>query len=101
MKIALVENFGADFVGARLRLAIYLQDQGIAVTAIVPKDGHRQIIESKGIRVIEVGDNIRSKGIHVKLDFAKQLKFFLKEEGFDIVHFFRLQPNIIGTFVAG
>ena len=25
MKIALVENFGADFIGARLRLAIYLQ----------------------------------------------------------------------------
>lgn len=101
MKIALVENFGADFVGARLRLAIYLQDKGIDVTAIVPKDGHREIIKSKGVRVIEVGANIRGKGIHAKLDFANQLKNILKEEGFDVVHFFRLQPNIIGTFVAG
>lgn len=101
MKIALVENFGADFLGARLRLAIYLQNQGFIITAIIPKDGHREIIESKGIRVIEVGANIRAKGIRVKLNFAKQLKLILKEENFDIVHFFRLQPNIIGTFVAG
>lgn len=101
MKIALVENFGADFLGARLRLAIYLQNQGFIITAIIPKDGHREIIESKGIRVIEVGANIRAKGIRVKLNFAKQLKSILIEENFDIVHFFRLQPNIIGTFVAG
>lgn len=101
MKIALVENFGADFVGARLRLAIYLKSQGFTVTAIIPNDGHREIIESKGIRVIEVDGNIRAKGILVKLNFAKQLKLILKEESFEIVHFFRLQPNIIGTIVAG
>ena len=101
MKIALVENFGADFLGARLRLAIYLQNQGFIITAIIPKDGHREIIESKGIRVMEVGANIRARGIRVKLNFAKQLKSILIEENFDIVHFFRLQPNIIGTFVAG
>ena len=101
MKIALVENFGADFVGARLRLAIYLQNQGFIITAIIPNDGHREIIESRGIRVIEVNGNIRAKGILVKLNFAKQLKLILKQENFNVVHFFRLQPNIIGTFVAG
>lgn len=100
IKVALVENFGADFVSARLRLAIYLQTKGVEVTAIVPRDGHAEIIQSKGIRVIEVSGNIRSKGVTVKLDFARQLKNILKEENFDIVHFFRLQPNIIGTFVA-
>tara|TARA_R110002072_G_scaffold289873_2_gene457213 strand:- start:9327 stop:10487 length:1161 start_codon:yes stop_codon:yes gene_type:complete len=101
MKIALVENFGADFVGARLRFSIFLKENGVNVTAIVPEDGHRDIIENSGIRVIEVGGNIRGKGIVNKIDFAKKLKKVLKEEEFDIVHFYRLQPNIIGTFIAG
>lgn len=101
MKIALVENFGADFVGARLRFAIYLKNNGVAVTAIIPKDGHKLLIEEQGIRVIEVGVNIRGKGVQKKIDYALKLKGILKEEKFDIVHFYRLQPNIIGTFIAG
>lgn len=101
MKIALVENFGADFIGARLRLAIYLQKKGVEVTAIIPKDGNRLQIEEAGIRVLEVGANIRSKGLKVKYEYAKRLRLILKEENFDLVHFFRLQPNVIGTFVAG
>lgn len=100
MKIALVENYGADFVGARLRLAVFLKNKGVDVIAIVPKDGHKNIIQNSGIKVIEVGANIRAKGLKVKYEYAKHLKLILKEEKFDIVHFFRLQPNIIGTIVA-
>ena len=101
MKIALVENFGLDFVSARLRFALFLKENGIGVTAIIPKDGHREMIESQGIKTIEVGVNIRGKGLMNKLQYAKKLKQILKEETFDIVHFYRLQPNIIGTFIAG
>lgn len=101
MKIALVENFGADFVGARLRFALFLKENGVEVTAIIPKDGHRNAIEIYGIKVIEVGENIRGNGIKNKITFAKNLRVILKAEQFDIVHFYRLQPNIIGTFIAG
>ncbi|WP_264566692.1 glycosyltransferase [Flavobacterium sp. N3904] len=101
MKIALVENFGADFVGARLRYALFLKENGIEVTAIIPQDGHREVIVRQGIRVIEVGANIRGNGIANKINYAIQLKSVLKSESFDIVHFYRLQPNIIGTFIAG
>jgi glycosyltransferase involved in cell wall biosynthesis len=101
MKIALVENFGADFVGARLRFALFLQKNGVDVIAIIPQDGHYEIINNQGIRVIEVGANIRGKGIANKINYAKKLRSILKSEKFDIVHFYRLQPNIIGTFVSG
>lgn len=101
MKIALVENFGADFVGARLRFALFLKENGVEVTAIIPKDGHRDAIEIHGIKVVEVGENIRGNGIKNKITFAKNLRGILKAEQFDIVHFYRLQPNIIGTFIAG
>jgi glycosyltransferase involved in cell wall biosynthesis len=101
MKVALVENFGADFVCARLRYAVFLKENGIEVTAIIPQDGCREIIEEKGIRVIEVGANIRGNGISNKINYAVKLRSILKREKFDIVHFYRLQPNIIGTFVAG
>ncbi|HEU4789729.1 MAG TPA: glycosyltransferase, partial [Flavobacterium sp.] len=101
MKIALVENFGSDFVGARLRYALFLKENGIEVTAIIPNDGHRKIIEEQGIRVMEVGANIRGNGIVNKINYAIKLRSILKNENFDLVHFYRLQPNIIGTFVAG
>lgn len=101
MKIVLVENFGADFVGARLRYALFLKENGIEVTAIVPNDGYRKIIEEQGIRVIEVGVNIRGNGILNKINYAIKLRSILKSENFDVVHFYRLQPNIIGTFIAG
>ena len=68
MKIALVENFGADFVGARLRFAQYLIKNGVNVIAIIPNDGHKKIIEESGIKVIEVGANIRGKGFSKKID---------------------------------
>jgi glycosyltransferase involved in cell wall biosynthesis len=101
MKIALVENFGADFVGARLRLALYLRNKGVSVTAIIPNDGHKNIIEEKGIEVIEVGANIRGNGLANKIEYVRKLKNILIEQNFDIVHFYRLQPNLIGTLVSG
>lgn len=101
MKVALVENFGADFVGARLRYALFLKENGAEVTAIIPQDGCREVIEKQGIRVIEVGANIRGNGIINKIKYAIKLRAILRSENFDIVHFYRLQPNIIGTFVAG
>jgi|SaaInlStandDraft_1057018.scaffolds.fasta_scaffold03629_3 glycosyltransferase involved in cell wall biosynthesis len=101
MKIALVENFGADFVGARLRFALYLRNKGVSVTAIIPNDGHKDIIEEKGIEVIEVGANIRGNGLANKIEYARKLKNMLIQQNFDIVHFYRLQPNLIGTLVSG
>lgn len=101
MKIALVENFGADFVGARIRYALFLKEKGIDVTAIVPQDGNKEKILKEGIKVIEVSSNIRGAGIKNKISYARDLRRILKKESFDIVHFYRLQPNIIGSFVAG
>jgi len=101
MKICLVENFGADFVSARLRFASFLKKKGFDVVVIIPADGHKLIIESKGIRVIEVAQNIRKKGFFSKLDYANRLRTEFKKGKFDIIHLYRLQPNLIGTIVAG
>jgi glycosyltransferase involved in cell wall biosynthesis len=101
LKVALVENFGADFVGARLRFAIFLKAKGVDVTAIIPNDGFVHIVEKHGIRVIQVESNIRGKGILVKFNYAKMLINIFKTEKFDVIHFYRLIPNIIGTFIAG
>ncbi len=100
-KVALVENFGSDFVGARLRFALFLKEQGAQVTAIVPGDGHSETIRKNGIHVVEVNSNVRDKNVFKVLSYARQLRSILKKENFDIVHFYRFQPNIIGTVVAG
>ena len=101
MKIALIENLGVDFFNARLRYALHLQNLGYDVYAIVPDDGFLEKIKSNGINVIAVSNNIRGPGIKNKLIYARDLIKIIKNNHFDIVHTYRLQPNIIGTFVVG
>ena len=101
MKIALIENLGIDFYNARLRYALHLQNLGYEVYAIVPDDGFLGKIKSHGINVIAVSNNIRGSGIKNKLKYARDLMRIFRTNQFDIVHTYRLQPNIIGTFIAG
>lgn len=101
IKIALVENLGSDFYNARLRYALHLQNSGYIVTAIIPDDGFLEKIKSQGINIIEVSNNIRGTGILNKLTYAKDLMKIFRSNQFDIIHTYRLQPNIIGTFIAG
>jgi glycosyltransferase involved in cell wall biosynthesis len=100
-KIALIENLGIDFYNARLRYALYLQSLGYEVYAIVPDDGFSDKIKSHGINIIAVSNNIRGPGIINKLIYAKDLIKIFRSDQFDIIHTYRLQPNIIGTFIAG
>lgn len=101
IKIALVENLGSDFYNARLRYALHLQNSGYSVTAIIPDDGFLEKIKSNGISVISVSNNIRGPGILNKLTYVKDLIKIFRSNQFDIIHTYRLQPNIIGTFIAG
>ena len=101
MKIALIENLGVDFFNARLRYALYLQNLGYEVYAIVPDDGFLEKIKLHGVNVIAVSNNIRGSGIKNKLIYAIDLIKIFRNNDFDIVHTFRLQPNIIGTFIVG
>lgn len=101
MRIALIENTGKDFFISRMRLAKFLKKKGNDVTAIIPKDGFAQKIEDEGLKVIVVGTNIRGKGVENKLKFAFDLYRILKNSNFDLIHCFRMQPNIIGGFLGG
>ncbi|MDA9356673.1 glycosyltransferase [Flavobacteriaceae bacterium] len=101
MKIALIENSGSDFYNARLRYTLYLQSLGHKVYAIVPDDGFLDKIKSQGIDIIAVSNNIRGTGILNKLIYARDLIKIFRSHQFDIIHTYRLQPNIIGTFIAG
>ena len=67
----------------------------------MPNDGFAEKIKSHGINVITVSDNIRGSGIINKLIYARDLIKIFSYNQFDIIHTYRLQPNIIGTFIAG
>ena len=100
-KIVLIENSGSDFYNSRLRYALHLKSLGNLVYAIIPDDGYFDQINSSGINVILVSNNIRGSGILNKIIYGIDLIRIFKNIKFDIVHTFRLQPNIIGTLVAG
>lgn len=97
MKIALIENFGSDFYGARLRYALFLQQLGHEVIAIVPNDGYADKIKEAGITTIALDIDIRQRSLVSMLSFGFQLGKIFKREKFDVIHLYRMQPNIIGT----
>ena len=101
MVIALLENLGSDFYNTRIRYALYLKSLGYNVYAVVPDDGYLNKIESCGIKIISVSNNIRGLGKFNKIKYAYELIKIFRNHDFDIIHTFKLQPNIIGTFIAG
>ena len=101
MKIAIIENTGKDFFISRMRLAKYLKNNGFEITVIVPNDGYLTKIKEANFRVLSVGELIRGRGITNQIKFAYDLFKILKKNKFDVIHCFRMQPNIIGGFLAG
>ncbi|AOR26759.1 glycosyltransferase, GT1 family [Formosa sp. Hel3_A1_48] len=99
--IVLIENTGRDFYISRLRYALHLKSLGNLVYAIIPDDGYFEQINSHGINVILVSNNIRGSGILNKIIYGIDLIRIFKNIKFDIIHTYRLQPNIIGTIVSG
>lgn len=100
MKIALIENFGSDFYGARLRYALFLKEKGHHVIAVVPDDGYADKIRKHGIETIAIDIDVRKRNLSTTIKFSKKLKVIFKKEDFDIIHLYRMQPNLIGTAVA-
>lgn len=100
MKIALIENFGSDFYGARLRYALFLQSKGHEVIAVVPNDGFIDKISEKGIRTISIDIDIRKRNLKTMYSYARKLRRVFKEEKFDVIHLYRMQPNILGSPMA-
>lgn len=99
-KILLIENSGADFYNSRLRLAIYLQDSGFDVSALVPDDGFIDLIEKSGIRVFHYNMERSNKGIFQTIRLIRIYKEIIKKEKFDLIHSFRFQPNVITSFAS-
>lgn len=100
MKIALVVNFGYDFYNSRIRYALFLKSKGFKVTAIVPDDGYIEKIRSYGINTIPVTNDIRKRNFKTVYSYVRELKRIFSEENFDIIHFYKMPPNLIGTGVA-
>lgn len=100
MKIALVENFGSDFYNARLRYALFLKEKGHNVTAIVPNDGFVDKIRDAGIEVLSIEIDVRKRSVFNIYSYGRNLCKIFNKEKYDVVHLYRMQPNIIGTFSA-
>ena len=101
MNVAIIENSGKDFFISRIRLASFLKNKGCRVIAIVPDDGFSEKIKDAGFEVYLVGKTIRGKRVLNQVKFSIDLCKILTKEYFDIVHCFRMQPNIIGGFIGG
>lgn len=94
-KIALVENFGLDFLNFRVPLVKYLEKNNFEVFNIIPFDNYIDAVKETGVKVL--GYSLKKNTLNpVQLLTAiKQILRYQKMYGFCLVHSFRLQPNII------
>lgn len=100
LRIALIENFGEDFYMFRVSLAKFLISQGYDVIAIVPKDEYAVRIKEAGIQ-IETYNLDRNSINPIRITRSLlSLRNIIRNREIDIVHTFRLQPNIMGTLAA-
>lgn len=100
MKIALIENGSKDFYRSRLRYGEFLQKKGHDVIAIIPDAEYYKEIKGEGFPVVSLHIDVRKRNLKTVLSYIHALKKILKKESFDVVHFYRLQPNLLGTPTA-
>lgn len=100
-RILLVENFEEDFYKSRLRYAKFLNKQGsYEVYTIVSSPILALNLIENGIKTIKVKHNPRSRRLLDILKYFFCLYIIFKKQKFDVYHFYRLQPNILGSLVA-
>src|SRR5699024_3786078 len=63
-------------------------------------DGYADKIRSYGIPVITIDIKIHTRNIKTVRTYIKELKSIFREEKFDVIHLYRMQPNVIGTTAA-
>src|SRR5690606_9309600 len=73
---------------------------GHQVIAIVPNDGYADKIKEAGIETLALDIDIRKRSLGSMISFGRQLGKIFKREKFDVIHLYRMQPNIIGTLFA-
>ncbi len=100
-RIALIDNCGSDFYNYRVPLAKYLMDSGYEVFAIVPEDSFTQKIKESGLKTLNYSFARNSLDFPALIKTIKQLKKLNREYKFDIVHSFRLQPNVFCNISFG
>jgi glycosyltransferase involved in cell wall biosynthesis len=101
MRIALVENFGLDFLNFRLPLVKYLENKGFEVYSIIPEDKYLEKVKETGIRVLSFPLIKNTLSPFSFFRSAKVLRSYQKRYGFSVIHSFRLQPNIITSYAVG
>src|SRR5699024_10597421 len=87
-------------LNSRLRYALFLKEKGHEVIAVLPDDEVTSTIENSGVKVISLGLDVRQRNFKTIATYYKALKKIFKEEQFDVLHFYRLQPNLLGTPTA-
>lgn len=100
MKIALIENKSDEFLNSRLRYALFLKNKGHKVIAILPDDEAAEALQQAGIDTMSLGFDVRERSAKTVLTYIKRLRQIFKQEQFDVIHFYRLQPNLLGTPTA-
>jgi len=100
MKVAIVLNTSWNIQNFRMGLIRSLQEEGIEVFAIAPKDNSTLYLIEQGCNFIEI--KMDSRGANPLKDLALTFELFniYRRIKPDLIFHFTIKPNIFGTFAA-
>jgi N,N'-diacetylbacillosaminyl-diphospho-undecaprenol alpha-1,3-N-acetylgalactosaminyltransferase len=100
-RIALIGNYGMDFLISRAPYVEYLEKQGFEVYAIVPKDEYISLLLENNIRVLSYELKRNSLNLFTLTKTVLKLNRYNKEYNFSVTHSFGLQSNILNNLSFG
>jgi glycosyltransferase involved in cell wall biosynthesis len=99
-RVALIENFTPDFLNFRVQLACFLESYGYEVIAVVPDDGYKSQLDQSGLKYFTYPLIKNSINPFEFLKSVARIRNIIIQNDIDIVHAFRLQPNILAGFAS-
>ena len=92
--VLLFENGAEDFFKSRLPYANFLKKRGFEVIALIPKNDFQIKTD---IIIIQYDFERKNRGLFQIISLVKVALKIIQEKKIDIIHSFRLQPNIINV----
>ena len=94
-RILLIENFAEDFLKARMGFALYLQNKGYEVSALVPSNKGKNFEFPPGFNVHWFHYSKHERGWKSWWSYIRRFQEVIHEVNPDLIHSFRFHPNLM------
>jgi len=102
-RILLIEHTCTEFISSRLKLGVFLKNNGFEVFALLPEGGSAtqyETIEAAGVQVLTYPYKRNGRSLIVFLKTIHLFRKKFRQYQFDLIHSFKFQPNFYSCIAS-